>query len=99
MSVRRGDDAADLVVLEDVCPVEDAETLAALLLDCPEAGVDVRACTRMHTAVLQVLLRLQPVIRGTCADPIVARCLASQPFSEKNGPPPIETSRRSASDA
>ena len=61
--------------LEGVCPVEDAETLASLILEDPTAPVDWTACTRMHTAVYQVLLRLQPSVLGTCGDPLIGRWL------------------------
>ncbi|KQO69193.1 hypothetical protein ASF49_21015 [Methylobacterium sp. Leaf104] len=63
------------VRLEGVCPVEDAETLASLILEDPSAPVDWTACTRMHTAVYQVLLRLRPTILGTSGDPFVGRWL------------------------
>jgi hypothetical protein len=61
--------------LEGVCPVEDAETVALLILEDPAAPVDWTACTRMHTAVYQVLLRLRPAVLGTCGDPFVDRWL------------------------
>lgn len=61
--------------LEGVCPVEDAETLALLILEDRAASVDWTACTRMHTAVYQVLLRLGPSVLGTCGDPFVDRWL------------------------
>ncbi|AWB20136.1 hypothetical protein DA075_03625 [Methylobacterium currus] len=73
MSVRRD---GELIRLEGPCPVEEAETLAALLLAHPGAGVEWSACTRLHTAVIQVLLRLRPPLRGTCGDPFAARWLA-----------------------
>lgn len=75
--------ARGIVRLEGVCPVEDAETLAGLLLEDPAATVDWGACTRMHTAVYQVLLRLQPTVLGTCGDPFVARWL-NAPTSRDN---------------
>ncbi|GJE42630.1 hypothetical protein F6X53_05180 [Methylobacterium soli] len=64
------------ICLEGVCPVEDAETLASLILEDRTAPVDWTACTRMHTAVYQVLLRLRPSVLGTCGDPFVVRWLA-----------------------
>ncbi|MEH3147355.1 MAG: hypothetical protein PGN34_18860 [Methylobacterium frigidaeris] len=73
MSVRRGPDGC--LVLEGACPVEDAETLAAFLLAEPGLCVDWSAGTRLHTAVIQVLLRLAPPLRGPCGDPFVARWL------------------------
>lgn len=73
MSVRRD---GELIRLEGACPVEEAETLAALLLADPGAGVEWSACTGLHSAVIQVLLRLRPPLHGTCGDPFAARWLA-----------------------
>lgn len=61
--------------LEGVCPVDDAETLASLILEHPTAPVDWTACTRLHTAVYQVLLGLRPSVIGVCGDPFVERWL------------------------
>jgi hypothetical protein len=74
MSVRLAEDGT--IRLEGTCPVEEAETLAALLLAHSGAGVDWRGCTRLHTAVVQVLLRLRPRLMGPCGDPFAARWLA-----------------------
>jgi len=54
MTVLRSEDGR--VVLEDACPIEDAEPLLQLLLADPLAAVDWRACEAAHTALLQVLL-------------------------------------------
>jgi hypothetical protein len=62
MTVRLGSDGA--IVLEGVCPVEDAEPLQHLLLKHPGADVDWRDCDQAHTAVLQVLLVARPRISG-----------------------------------
>ena len=64
-----------MIRLEGICPVEDAETLAAIILEDPHAPVDWSACTRLHTAVYQVLLSLKPRVLGTCGDPFVERWL------------------------
>jgi hypothetical protein len=61
MTVRLVDDA---IVLEGVCPVEDAEPLQRLLLQHRGAAVDWRVCDAAHTAVLQVLLVAKPSIKG-----------------------------------
>ncbi|TGD95131.1 hypothetical protein [Methylobacterium nonmethylotrophicum] len=74
MSLR--DDGNGLIRLEGACPVEEAEALAALLLARPGAGVEWSRCTGLHTAVVQVLLRLRPPLHGTCGDPFAARWLA-----------------------
>ena len=61
MTVRLIDGA---IVLEGVCPVDDAERLQSLLLQYPGAAVDWRACDGAHTAVLQMLLVARPSIKG-----------------------------------
>jgi hypothetical protein len=66
-------DADGVIVLAGECPVEDAETLLRLLQVQPEGPVDWSACTRLHTAVLQVLLAAAPSVRGECGDAFVAR--------------------------
>jgi hypothetical protein len=71
MTVRRGDDG--VIVLDGECPVEDAETLLQLLQAQPGGPVDGSACTRMHTAVLQVLMAAAAPMRGECGDTFVAR--------------------------
>jgi hypothetical protein len=52
------------IVLEGVCPVEDAEPLQSLLLQHPGAAVDWRACDAAHTAVLQILLVAHRSMKG-----------------------------------
>ena len=71
MTVKRDD--AGVIVLAGECPVEDAETLLELLQAQPEGPVDWSACTRLHTAVFQVLMAAAPPMRGECRDPFVAR--------------------------
>jgi hypothetical protein len=66
MSVRLNSD--DVIVLEGRCPVDEAEILLQLLIGGPGSVVDWRACDGLHTALVQVLLRLRPVLRGPCAD-------------------------------
>ncbi len=62
MTVRLDADGA--IVLEGICPVEDAEPLQRLLLEHPNAAVDWRLCDAAHTAVLQVLLVARRAIEG-----------------------------------
>ena len=62
MTVRLRADGA--IVLEGVCPAEDAEPLQRLLLEHPGADLDWRDCDQAHTAVLQVLLVARPRISG-----------------------------------
>jgi hypothetical protein len=72
MTIRRVDDA---VLLEDVCAVEDAEILMQEL----QAGasfMDWSGCTHLHTACLQLILAARLPMRGTPANPELARWLA-----------------------
>jgi hypothetical protein len=71
MTIRR--DNEGVIVLDGECPVEDAETLLRLLQAQPAGPVDWSACTRVHTAVLQVLMAAAPPMRGECGDAFVAR--------------------------
>jgi hypothetical protein len=52
------------IVLEGVCPSEDADTLVQYLLSNPEAAVDWRACEAAHSAVIQVLMAARPRLVG-----------------------------------
>jgi hypothetical protein len=67
VSVRRHDNGG--VILEGVCPVEDAEPLLQMLQANPAAALDWTRCSRLHTAVLQVILVARPVLAGRCGDP------------------------------
>jgi hypothetical protein len=66
MTVRLGDDG--LIVLDGVCPVEDAEPLLQLLQTMPAAKVDWRQCGELHTAVLQLVLASGRASIGPCGD-------------------------------
>jgi hypothetical protein len=52
------------VLLEGICPSEDAETLLRHLSANPAATVDWRACESAHTALIQVLMAAKPKLRG-----------------------------------
>lgn len=53
----------DLVRLEGVCRVEDAEPLTVMLQTGPQLALDLSACEGLHTAVVQTLLAFAPEIR------------------------------------
>ena len=55
--------------------VEDAEPLLAALL-VPGRTVDLSRATRLHSASIQILLALRPVVSGMPTDPFQARHLA-----------------------
>ena len=52
------------IMLEGICPVDDAEPLRQLLLMHADAQVDWRGCEQAHTAILQVMLVSKPKISG-----------------------------------
>ena len=74
MTVRRSDNGT--LVLEGVCPVEDAEPLLQMLQNMPTAGIDWTQCRQLHTAVLQVILASGIAPIGPCGDAWVAEWLA-----------------------
>jgi hypothetical protein len=57
-----------MIVLEGLCPSEDAETLLQRLLAGRAATVDLRDCIGLHTAVIQVLLAAKASVRLPAAD-------------------------------
>ena len=73
MSVGRD---GEVIRLAGDLPVEDAETLAALLAAAPGVAVDWSQAGRMHTAVVQVLLAFSPEMMGEPADAFSLRWLA-----------------------
>tara|TARA_Y100001968_G_scaffold332250_2_gene389671 strand:+ start:7410 stop:7655 length:246 start_codon:yes stop_codon:yes gene_type:complete len=48
--------------LEKECGAEDAETLLAWLLANPRGSLNLKQCTHLHAAVLQVLMKCSPTI-------------------------------------
>lgn len=77
MSVRRGNDGT--ILLEGVCPVEDAEPLWQLLQATPGAPLDWTRSSHLHTAVLQVVLVARPTLVGRCGDLWVAEWVNAKP--------------------
>jgi hypothetical protein len=61
------------IFLTGDCPVEDAETLLQFLRESPTAPLDWTRCTGLHTAVLQVILAVRPVVTGPCGNAWVAK--------------------------
>ena len=62
MTVRLSADGT--IVLDGICPLEDAEKLQQYLLSAQGAAVDWRSCVSAHTAVLQILHAARPLLRG-----------------------------------
>ena len=77
MTVRLTNEGAIMLVGE--CPVEDAETLLEHLQTRREDVVDWSGCTRLHTAVLQVLMAAKPKLVGECGDAFVRTWAGTAP--------------------
>ena len=90
MTVRRVDDA---VLLEDICAVEDAETLMQEI-EAGATAIDWAGCTHLHTACLQVILVAALPLRGTPKNPTLSRWLSRDQLSKASAlrpdlvPPP-----------
>lgn len=63
------------VLCEQSCTVEEALPLLEFLQAHPAARVDLRACTHMHTAVLQVLMALGPKLAALPTEIFLQRWL------------------------
>ena len=61
-----------VAVLEGHCSVEEAEGLLEWLQDNPRGRVNLRDLSHPHSAVLQVLMALQPGVSVPPADPALA---------------------------
>lgn len=62
--------------LHGSCGQEDAETLLQLLIATPRGPVDWTQCTAAHTAVIQVLLTVRPILLGPPVSADLARWIA-----------------------
>ncbi len=65
-----------VAVFDGVCAVEEAETLLAWLQENPKGRVNLKRCTHIHTAVLQVLLAFRPRVSPFPEDQDLAAWLA-----------------------
>jgi hypothetical protein len=72
MTIRRAD---DVILLLDICAVEDAEVLMQEL-ETGASWLDWSGCTHLHTACLQVMMASHVPIRGNPAKPENARWVA-----------------------
>ena len=75
MTVRRDEQGS--IVLEGHCPVDDTEPLFQMLQATPAGPVDWTQCSRLHTAIVQLILIARPLFTGPCGDPLVARIFVS----------------------
>lgn len=61
--------SGNAILLEGICPSEDAEALLQCLSASPAASIDWRACESAHTAVIQVLMASTAKLVGPPAGP------------------------------
>jgi hypothetical protein len=83
MTIRRGDNGE--ILLDGICPVEDAEPFLQLLQTMPAAEVDWRECRQLHTAVFQLILASGRAAIGPCGDVWVAQWLAPKLLQNGGG--------------
>ncbi|ESW62755.1 hypothetical protein NKH47_33195 [Mesorhizobium sp. M1060] len=57
--------------LEGDCTLEDSETLLAMLVESGNILVDWRKCTKIHAAVLQVLMAARVRVIGPSGSPFL----------------------------
>lgn len=60
-----------IIFLEGAPAVEDAEPLLLALQAAPDAVVDIAGASRLHMAIVQLLLATRPAIRGVPTDPFL----------------------------
>ncbi len=73
MSVRL---EGQVIVLEGVCRVEDAEPLLRWLQADASRLVDLSEAEHLHAAVLQILMAFKPGLKGAAADPFLRAWIA-----------------------
>ncbi len=76
MTVRR--DEQGHIVLQGDCPVDDTEELFQLLQATSAATINWAQCSRLHTAIVQLLLAARPHFTGACGDPLAGRLFISK---------------------
>ncbi len=60
--------AGDTIYVEGVGHVAEAEPILSALLEDPSRTIDLSGTTRLHSAVIQLLLALRPRTIGAPAD-------------------------------
>lgn len=87
MSVRLD---GNVIVLEGPCRVEDAEPLLGWLQADSERTIDLAGAEHLHAAVLQVLMALQPTIRGMAEDAFLRDWIAPALMGESRQEPGLQ---------
>lgn len=72
----------NVATLSGRCGAEDAEPLLLALQDDPLLVVDLSTATRLHTAVVQILVALKPAVRGLRAHPVLQSFILAETAKE-----------------
>lgn len=67
----------EVIHVEGVGAVADAEPILAAFHEGPDSTVDLSGATRLHSAIVQLLLVCRPAIVGAPADPFYAAHIAT----------------------
>lgn len=65
----------NIAYLQQTCTVEEAEQLLAWFQSHPKGKINLKACEHLHTAILQVLLAVNPVITAEPQNKQLKTCL------------------------
>ena len=79
--------AHETIVLAGACGVEQGESLLTLLLDHPDAVVEWRDCSYLHTAIVQLLLAAKVIPVGSPSSRFLRDVIA--PLLTKGVNPPL----------
>ena len=75
------------IIIAGACPVATAETLLGLLLQYPDAVVDMSEATTVHTALWQVLMAHGPKIIPPAAENVATQSILSRSRDRGHSPP------------
>jgi len=64
-----------IAVFEQQCEIEEAEALLEWLLENPKGKLNLKQCDHFHTAILQVMMALQPSISVWPEDEVMKQWL------------------------
>jgi len=70
-----------VAVFDGVCAVEDAETLCNWLEEHPKGKLNLKECTHLHSAIFEVLMKMQPTASALPKDEALAAWVA--PFVKR----------------
>ena len=82
MPIRYAEGDEPCAIFEARCVAEEADTLLEWLRRTYQPAADLRGCTDLHTALMQLLLGATPRIEAFPSDPLLAGPLAGLPSAD-----------------